>query len=79
MKLYRIHTEYNENIGDIVSQYFDGFTLVSAMGYYKGEKEHSIIIEIMGEDNIHSLVSDVSEIIRWSNKQKEVLFYAIQL
>lgn len=48
MSLYRISTE-NKNRNDIikvVSRYFEGFTLIEGIGYWKGKQEKSLIIEI---------------------------------
>ena len=46
--LYRLFTE-NKNydqIEKLVSESFDGFTLIKTDGIWQGESEHSLIIEI---------------------------------
>lgn len=77
--LYRIQTEdiNRENIIAIVSQYFDGFTIIPAIGYYRGKPENSITIEIVC---IHPS-SDIEKIafeIKIANKQECVLISTIE-
>lgn len=84
--LYRIQTEsdhvlgryrrYRENIIEIVSRYFDGFTIVDAIGYREGKPEHSIIIEIIAENELPKIRAIADE-IRIANKQECVLVSSV--
>lgn len=79
--LYRICTE-NKNYEDIVklvSRYFDGFTVIKTEGYWKGQKEHSLIIEIVSdakdtEQKIGKIIFDIKRM----NKQESVLVEKIE-
>ena len=46
--IYKLYTEdkNRDKIIEIVSNYFDGFTVYPATGLYKGQKEASLVIEI---------------------------------
>lgn len=77
--LYRIQTENvnRDSIEKIVSHYFDGFTIIDAIGYWQGIRENSLIIEIAC---IHPS-SDIEKIafeIKIANKQQCVLISAIE-
>lgn len=76
MKLYRICTE-NKNraaIERLVSSYVDGFTILEGTGYWKGNREQSLIIEIAGgETYLPSVVQQIAEQIKLCNTQEAVL------
>ena len=78
--VYRIYTE-DKNVSkveEIVSRYFPGFTIITCQGYWKGEKEHSIIIEICENDVCaHNEVVAITKEIKRINDQKEVLVQKI--
>jgi len=82
MALYRILTENKnqEKIAEIISQYFDGFTLIEATGYYKGKQEKSLVIEIdiggtkySARAAARSKIADICTDIRNLNQQECVL------
>lgn len=77
MKLYRIHTERFDNLARLAGEYFDGFTIIESVGYWKGQQEKSVIIEVVTENSlyINLLVQDIISV----NNQVEVLSYAIEL
>jgi len=77
MKLYRVHTEYRINLPKLVNEYFEGFTTLQGIGYYKGQPEDCTIIEVVTEDSLS--IGLLCEDIKRINNQEEVLCYAIEL
>lgn len=74
--LYRIYTEdtNRETIVQIVSRWFDGFTLIETTGYYKGVKENGLIIEVISEDLTDALkIQAIEQSIIRENGQECVL------
>ena len=73
--LYRICTENKnrEQVEAIVAKRFDGFTVFEAKGYWKGQDEASLVIEVIppeiNEDNILGLAEDIKAL----NSQESVL------
>lgn len=67
---YRLHTEHVAPT--LIARYFDGFTLVNAMGFYKGESESSIVIEIIGSVADAPKVRTLAQDIREQYRQQEV-------
>jgi hypothetical protein len=57
----------------MVSQYFPGFTLIRAEGWYKGQKEESVVIEIVGGSGDKGKVQRLAAVIGAVNKQESVL------
>ncbi len=84
-KLYQIYTEDKNYmlIQEIVSCDFDGFSIISANGFYKGDAERALIIEIIGECNVDAVAGDlryelekvrrVAQLIKEHNEQETVL------
>lgn len=70
---YRIYTERFENLAHLVSLYFNGATLLDAIGLWQGVSENSTVIEVIGTraivDDILALAEDICSI----NNQSEVL------
>lgn len=66
------YTFYREHIIEIVSRYFDGFTLIPCLGYWQGKPENTIIIEIIAE-NAMPQIRAIAKEIRTANKQQSVL------
>lgn len=74
--LYRIVTE-NKNrdrIEGLIADKFEGFTVISAKGYYKNKAEKSLIIEVCSNelsdfDKLTELAGKIKEV----NKQESVL------
>lgn len=46
---YRIYTEYvhTRHIAEIVNKYFDSYSMFSGIGFWKGAKERSLVIEVI--------------------------------
>ena len=80
--LYRLYTEdiNQDRIIEIVSSHFEGFTLLSGQGYWKGEtriyQEQSVIIEIVSDCKLDQIVK-LAELIKIENSQESVLIQAI--
>jgi hypothetical protein len=71
--VYRIYSE-NKLRGDIlelVSKSLQSFTVHEAIGYYSGRSEPSIILEIIGANEVE--VQSLAEKIRAITKQESVL------
>jgi hypothetical protein len=73
-KLYRIYTQWKDNLGDLAVKYFpDGFTIYRGTGYWKGGREENATIEIaLPEPNL-SLVQDLAKEIKTVNHQEAIL------
>ena len=73
--LYRILTENinQKKVKEIVSRQFDGFSIINSVGYWKGSKEKSLIIEISGDKKIKSNIVSCANLIKKENKQDAVL------
>lgn len=73
--LYRIYTEDKNRgtIAGIAGNYFPGFTLISATGYWNGKAELSLIVEIVGEQSDGLDVLAVAHQIKAVNEQEAVL------
>lgn len=78
-QLYRIYTEKKNTgmIENLLNIYFKGYTLINGTGYYEGEKENSLIIEILLEPSGTNLNRDnllkIADEIKRFNNQKSVL------
>ena len=79
--LYRIFTEdIPENrhaIESIIGKYFEGFTLVKSKGFWRLQKEDSLIIEIVTDDT-DALISQLAREIKTANSQEAVLIQKIK-
>lgn len=75
MKLYRIYTEYKERgwVEEFVTKYFKGFSIIEAAGYYKGQGENSIIIEIVAPCTLVHVLRFMCACIAQHNEQECVL------
>jgi len=76
MKLYRICTENvnRDKVEAIVSSYVEGFTILDAIGYWNGNREASLIVEIAGEEKyLHYLIQTIALHIKQANKQEAVM------
>lgn len=82
--LYRILTEnknYDETVR-LVAEHFDGFTVIHADGFWKGQAEHSLVIEIlppvrMGDGEARTQVEKLAYAIKKQNDQQEVMIQRI--
>lgn len=66
-KLYRIYTQRKNVkwIASMVSEYFNGFTILKGTGYWRGQKEKSLIIEIAtdsaaAEHHVHEICQKIN-------------------
>ena len=77
--LFRIYTE-NKNrewLEEFVSRTFKGFTIIEATGYWKGERERSLLIEIAALPHYKPVVEALASTIAYQNKQEACLVLAI--
>ena len=77
--LYRIFTE-NKNhkaLEKLVGEYFDGFTLIKSQGFWRLQKENSLIIEVITEDT-QSKLEMLCRDIKLLNRQESVILQKIQ-
>jgi len=72
MLLARIFTENvnRRGIESIVSRYFDGFTIVDSVGYWRGKREDSLIVEIVFDGKDKPKVEAICREINIVNKQE---------
>ena len=83
MKLYRIFTE-NVNYSNITDrldiQFPDGYTITQSNGAWQGQREKSLIIEIVSDSP--SIESDIGKLAYWLkkyNEQDAVLLEVIEI
>jgi hypothetical protein len=71
--IHRIYTEKKNSrlIVKLISQQFESFTIHPTLGYYRGAREESIAIEIVGA-SAHA-IRKVAGAIQKMNGQKSVL------
>lgn len=72
--LYRILTE-NKNLAKIeklINTYFEGYTLIKGKGYWKLQKENSLIIEIETSSD-DDKIKELAKAIKKLNKQEAVM------
>jgi hypothetical protein len=69
----RLYTEQKNKrvITRLLSEHFESFTLQPATGYYKGNSEKTIVVEIVG--GRRSAIRHVAERIKKMNGQKSIL------
>lgn len=82
--LYRLITENinQQRIIEIVQRYFDSFTLIPAIGYWQGQREPALIIEVcssynhpnISENNINFIAQEIKEL----NHQQAILIQKIE-
>ena len=76
--LYRILTE-NKNYSDVKARastlFPDGFTIIKAEGHFQGVSEHSLILEIVTDDE--DQVRRLAFWVRKHNRQKTVMIQRI--
>ena len=70
--IYRLYTERRVNLAELTSRYFDGFTLIDAVGYWQGNAELSTIIEVIGTPADYVRVFTLARDIRKTNGQQSV-------
>ena len=77
--LCRIVTEdlNREQVEAIVEEEFSGFTVLTGEGHWEGNKEKTLIMEIVGV-NILEKIKRVAERIKTANNQQAVLVQVIE-
>jgi len=78
--LFRICTANvnQDKIEKIVGKRYDGFTIVHGTGFYKKQKENSLIIEIVTDENEVENIKSIASEIKETNKQDAVLVQKIE-
>jgi hypothetical protein len=76
--VYRIYTEDadRESVVKAVSERFESFTLHSTTGYFKGQAEKSIVIEIV--EAHEEAINEIARAIRAISGQKTVLVMGLR-
>ena len=71
---YRLYTEDKgiDSLASLVSEHFDGFTIVKSLGYWKGQPEESLIIEIIGDESDEKTIKYIAKRIKKLNAQEAV-------
>lgn len=79
MQIWRMYTE-KKNIGaieNLLNIYFKGYTLIEGIGYWEGEKEKSLIVELLllesGTNQNSENLKKIADEIKIFNNQKTVL------
>ena len=75
--IYRLYTERRANLAELTSRYFDGFTLIEAVGYWQGNAEPSAIVEVIGTSFDYTRVLTLAHDIRETNGQQSVYLVRI--
>lgn len=77
--LYRIFTEdkKQKNIEVIVNKYFPGFSIYKGHGFWRCQKEKSLVIEIITDDT-DAKINKIAKEIKAKNKQQAVLIQKIK-
>ena len=75
--IYRIYTEtkcdVRQELEDLISCYFDGFSISSDVGFWRSQKEYNTIIELIGDYPDKSKVLKLAAEIRILGNQESVL------
>jgi len=74
MILYRIYTEDKncDDIIDFVHSFLDGFTTYNGVGYWRGQAELCLVIEIIGTEADDLSVRGIAAWIQKHNAQESV-------
>ena len=76
--LHRIYTEDIAAVRHYVQGHFESCTIISATGVWKGKAEHSIIIEVLSQDNFTyedtERIIAACKVIKTLGKQEAVLW-----
>jgi hypothetical protein len=71
--IYRIYTEYQENLIPLVKAHFNNATIYEGIGIYKGISEKCVIIEIIGNLETFTFICSLADIIKKEYNQESVL------
>lgn len=75
--LFRLYTERKPNLADLASKRFEGFTILPAVGTWKGVSEDSAVIEVIGTHDDEANILRLAEDIKRENSQEAV--YLVKL
>lgn len=71
--LFRLYTEWADNLVELVSRYFGDATIIPTIGIWRGETEDGAVIEIVGTVADLQSVTHLAGDIRHRNEQSAVL------
>lgn len=73
--IIRLYTEdkQRETIHKICQEHLAGYTLIPCEGVWKGAKENSLIIEVIGDRVVRDACLTVARAIKQVNRQEAVL------
>ena len=74
-----MYTQDNGCLASIVAKYFDSFTLIPSVGYWKGQTATSACITILSEEPCPERVEHLIEEIMVRNKSESVLLTILGL
>jgi truncated hemoglobin YjbI len=79
--LYRIFTEdvkeNHDKLTELITQFYEGFTILKGQGYWRLQPENSLVIEIVTIDE-DAKVKTLAAAIRDANNQECVLVQKIE-
>ncbi len=78
--VYRIYTQRADSTAELeklISYYFDGFSIISGVGFWKGRREQNTIIELIGDYPDKSKVLKLAAEIKILGNQESVLVTTI--
>lgn len=73
--MFRVFTEdvNRPKIEAIAGKFFPAFTMMPAQGIWNGQKENSLVIEVIGDKNLEEPVNLMAQEIKLANRQESVL------
>lgn len=57
---YELYTESRLNLDALANKYFEGFTILHGLGYWKGEQEQTSCIVVTRWKNCSKVMADIS-------------------
>ena len=77
--LFRIFTEYTnkEGIERAANNYFQGYTIFEGVGYWKGSKEKSLLLEVVDKPSKLETIKKLASEIKRINNQEAVLIQTV--
>jgi len=61
-----------EKIEDIIGKYFDGFTVFEVVGYWKGNKERTLKVEVITEEGA-TVITRIAKELKKELDQESIL------
>ena len=74
--IYRIYTQRADSTTELeklINYYFDGFSISSGIGFWRGQREYNTIIELIGDYPDKSKVLKLAAEIKILGNQESVL------